>query len=186
MARLVESNWIWILLIAGILYMHFGRHHGHMGSMGGCGGRHTSHQSQPDHHDDRIDDEPPADQHRDHDPADMSDVTFVDLGGITATVDARQALRGPLLRPDDHEPVSDGSSDARTPRPARPGRKVTATSLGCRLTDRPSPAGTAPVGRPPVVRDPELDFRGRHRPVRPRQESTPWWSTGWATDQAEQ
>ncbi len=38
MTRLLEANWIWILLIGAMLYMHFGRHGGHMGHMGHMGG----------------------------------------------------------------------------------------------------------------------------------------------------
>ena len=42
MLNLLSSNWIWILLVGGMLWMHFG-HGGH----GGCGG----HQHSGDHQD---------------------------------------------------------------------------------------------------------------------------------------
>lgn len=55
MTSFPAANWIWILLIGGFLFMHFGhRHGGHMGGgMGGCGGGHMAHQSGEDrqHHD---------------------------------------------------------------------------------------------------------------------------------------
>ncbi|MHB1773112.1 MAG: hypothetical protein ACYCST_15490 [Acidimicrobiales bacterium] len=48
MTSFLAANWIWILLIGGFLFMHFGhRHGGHMGGgMGGCGGGHTDHQAE--------------------------------------------------------------------------------------------------------------------------------------------
>ena len=42
MAHFLAANWIWILLVGGMLYMYVGRRRrGHMGHMGGCGGHGT-------------------------------------------------------------------------------------------------------------------------------------------------
>lgn len=46
----LSSNWIWILLIGGMLWMHLGMHRGH----GGHGGHQTNAHQQPalhEHHD---------------------------------------------------------------------------------------------------------------------------------------
>ncbi len=53
MTRFLASNWIWILLIGGMLFMHLGhRHGGHMGGGmgGGRGGGHAGHEQEHDHH----------------------------------------------------------------------------------------------------------------------------------------
>ena len=46
MLTLLSSNWIWILLVGGMLWMHFGRGgpggHGGHGGHGGCGGHQHS------------------------------------------------------------------------------------------------------------------------------------------------
>ena len=49
MLEFLSSNWLWILLIGGMLFMHLG--HGHGGHMG-CGGHQHSgsgHQSADEH-----------------------------------------------------------------------------------------------------------------------------------------
>ena len=46
MAHFLASNWIWILLGAGMLYMHLGhRRHGRTSGMGGCGGHGAGHEA---------------------------------------------------------------------------------------------------------------------------------------------
>ena len=46
MFQFLNSNWVWILLIGGMLFMHLGHGgHGGHGGGGGCGGhQHGSHQ----------------------------------------------------------------------------------------------------------------------------------------------
>jgi hypothetical protein len=39
MIGFLASNWIWILFLAAMLYMHLGHHGGH----GGCGSGHSGH-----------------------------------------------------------------------------------------------------------------------------------------------
>lgn len=63
MIRFLESNWIWILLIGGMLLMHVGhRHGGHagQGTGGGCGGGHTGHGGGQDHHGGTEDSQQPS------------------------------------------------------------------------------------------------------------------------------
>lgn len=62
MLDFLSANWLWILLIGGMLYMHLG--HGGHGGHGGCGG-HGGHAHSNDQHDTST--EQPAD--RPHDPA---------------------------------------------------------------------------------------------------------------------
>ncbi len=71
MTRFLEANWIWILLIGGMLAMHLRHRHGsqmngHMGghSRGGCGGGHSSPDDGNDQeqHDDAVDGRGHADQ----------------------------------------------------------------------------------------------------------------------------
>jgi hypothetical protein len=39
MIEFIASNWIWMLFLAAMLYMHLGHHGGH----GGCGSGHSGH-----------------------------------------------------------------------------------------------------------------------------------------------
>ena len=51
MLEFLSSNWLWILLIGGMLFMHLGHGRGHGGQMG-CGGHQHSgsgHQSADEH-----------------------------------------------------------------------------------------------------------------------------------------
>ena len=40
MLEFLSNNWVWILLIGGMLFMHLG-HGGRHGGHGGCGGHHA-------------------------------------------------------------------------------------------------------------------------------------------------
>ncbi|HVX23356.1 MAG TPA: hypothetical protein VHB02_18590 [Acidimicrobiales bacterium] len=72
MTNFLASNWIWILLVVGFLYLSFGRRRGGMGRGmgGGCGGGGQA--SRQDPSDDRQD---PSDDHQpepgvdEHEPA---------------------------------------------------------------------------------------------------------------------
>ena len=46
MTRFLAANWLWILLIGGMVVMHFG--HGRAGHMGGCGG-YSNHAGKEEH-----------------------------------------------------------------------------------------------------------------------------------------
>jgi hypothetical protein len=54
MSEFLSNNWVWILLIGGMVFMHLGHRGGHRGGHGGhggCGGghQHSSHQrTKPD------------------------------------------------------------------------------------------------------------------------------------------
>jgi len=47
MLAFLSTNWLWILLIGGMLFMHLG-HGGHAGG-GGCGGGHAGHTGDEKH-----------------------------------------------------------------------------------------------------------------------------------------
>lgn len=50
MLTFLTTNWLWILLIAGVLFMHMGHRSGHdSGHGGGCGGGHAGHSGHADH-----------------------------------------------------------------------------------------------------------------------------------------
>ena len=46
MWEFLSNNWLWILLIGGMLFMHLGHGAGHGAGHGGCGGghQHSAHQ----------------------------------------------------------------------------------------------------------------------------------------------
>lgn len=51
MLEFLSSNWVWLLLIGGMLFMHLGHGRGHGGHMG-CGGHHhtrSGHQPGDEH-----------------------------------------------------------------------------------------------------------------------------------------
>lgn len=47
----LSNNWIWILLIGGMLWMHLGMHRSHGGHSGHGGHETNAHQPQPGHED---------------------------------------------------------------------------------------------------------------------------------------
>jgi hypothetical protein len=65
MLEFLSANWVWILLVGGMLFMHFGHGAGHGGGHGGhagCGGHQHSGTKQSTAQDD------PLHQHHDHAP----------------------------------------------------------------------------------------------------------------------
>lgn len=46
MLDFLSGNWMWILLVGGMLFMHLGHGHGHSGHMG-CGGHQHSENGHP-------------------------------------------------------------------------------------------------------------------------------------------
>lgn len=58
----LSANWLWILLIGGMVWMHLG--HGGHGGHGGCGGHHQSGtQEHPAANIDELRSAPPPDRH---------------------------------------------------------------------------------------------------------------------------
>ncbi len=85
MIRFLESNWIWILLIGGMLIMHAGhRHRGH--AAGGMGGGQTGHDSGQDHYGGAGD----SDQHGGHPEPGPAPEDEAPGGGRPASAPARR------------------------------------------------------------------------------------------------
>ena len=87
--RVSGSNWIWILLIGGMLIMHVGhRHRGHAGGGmgGGCGGGQAGHDSGQDHHGGGAGDSHQHGGHPDPGPAPADEA----LGGRLMSVPAQR------------------------------------------------------------------------------------------------
>ena len=75
MTRFLEANWIWILLIGGMLAMHLRhRHGGHMGAGmgGGCGGSHGGHGQDHDHDGGDTESGPLGEDHPGSEPGDAN------------------------------------------------------------------------------------------------------------------